>query len=285
MFKSLIVEDLLREVSSMLKDTSSTSFLDSRILLSHILQTSQSNLLALDKNASLSKEQAISLENLVSKRLQNYPIAYLINMQEFYGRPFYVAEGVLVPRADSEIIIDTVKELNQTHHFKTIRDVGTGSGCLAITLALELPNAKVFANDISTIALDVFEINNKKLANGKVELIKRQNLDDKTPSDIMVANLPYLTTDEVIDCMTNQNWHEPRLALDGGYGGLDIINIVIRQAKTLCKMILLEADPRQMDSLEEFLVKHNYSGIERRCDLRGDERIIFAINNNTSNNI
>lgn len=214
----------------------------------------------------------VPANQLVEERAQGKPLAYLLNQQEFYGRDFYITDHVLIPRPESEAIIDLVKTLDlpaQPH----IIDLGTGSGCLAITLALELPRSSVIGVDISRDALQTAEVNNSYLE-GRVTLLSSDLLSNIHPQehgtfDVVVANLPYVNPAwEWLDFKTLV--YEPQLALypEGGTSenGLSAYHRLFDELSEYTKTapvhnLILEADPCQHEELinlaESYRWKHH----------------------------
>ena len=198
----------------------------------------------------------------VQLRQKGTPLAYVLGETYFYGRKFWLGSPgaqVLIPRPETETIIDMAKKL----HPSKILDVGTGSGCIAITLKLELPDAEVAACDISDDALYTARENAKAL-DAKIDFIKSDLLNNITDDyDVVVANLPYV--DE------NWNWidkealsHEPSLALYAEDGGLALIKKLIEQSVSRTKYLILEADPCQHKQIVNFATAHNYTLLEIR---------------------
>ncbi|MCL2520050.1 MAG: peptide chain release factor N(5)-glutamine methyltransferase [Spirochaetaceae bacterium] len=276
----MFLKDILIEAGRQLKAISDSPQLDAGLLLAHTLKLNRTQLYSLPSDYRLCDEQLDSYQKLIKKRLTGYPVAYLINNREFYGRNFFIKKGVLIPRPDSEILIETVLALYRKQPFKTLRDVGTGSGCLAITLALELGEAVlVTASDISSIAAEVFAVNNQNLTGGKVAFKEVSLLEDDESYDVIIANLPYLTTEETNEKLAEQ-WQEPALALDGGGDGLILIAKLIKQAQGKTSAIILEADPRQMAAINKLLIAAGFNHTHTERDLAGDERIIIGKINN-----
>lgn len=190
--------------------------LDALVLLEHVLQTSRATLLA-HPEIDLPATTLAKLTALLNQRLDGVPIAYILNKKEFYGREYLVNEHVLIPRPETETIIDMVKDL----HFEAPRivDMGTGSGCIAISLALEIAHSKVTATDVSSEALIIAKQNAKAL--GARITFKHGDLFGPIAGkkfDIVCSNLPYvpdgLITSEEIE-------KEPKLALFSGADGLE----------------------------------------------------------------
>ena len=276
MLKQLNVFKNLKEATELLKAISDTPELDASLLLAHTLKLRREALYALPPHTNLNASQQLKFRVAMQKRLQNYPVAYIINYREFFGRNFYIEEGVLIPRPDSEVLIEAVIDLNQEKRFKTIRDVGTGSGCLAITLALELAGTRVTASDVAgPVAQRVFDVNNSALAAKRVKYRTVSLLDDGESYDLIVANLPYLTSEEVAEKQA-ENWREPTLALDGGTDGLELITKLIEQSAGRCGVIALEADPRQMVNIELCLKANGFKTTSFAHDLAGDKRVVIG---------
>ena len=176
-------------------------------------------------------------DDLIARRAAGEPIAYLVGTREFYGRPFRVQPGVLIPRPETEWTVEEAlaalgaasrREARSLH----VVDIGTGSGCLAITIALERPDVQVTATDISPAALDVARTNADLLGAGaRVQFVAADLLPDlDCPPDVIVTNPPYVREDERDQLDIEVRDHEPALALFAGRDGLD----VIRSARSAC---------------------------------------------------
>lgn len=242
--------------------------LDAEIILAHSIKKSRAYLHAHIDDTLNAREEEIANARL-ALRVGRVPIAYIIGHKEFYGRKFKVTTATLIPRPDSEAIIDLLKELkpvNQSlfHDDNTIRlvDVGTGSGCLGITAKLEMPELDVTLIDISTQAISVAKQNAKDL-DAEVN-IQKSNLLSEYPlsPDIVIANLPYV--DKSWDRSPETNY-EPELALFADNSGLNLINKLIAQASILIKssgILILEADVKQHDEIIIYASKNNFTHIK-----------------------
>ena len=233
----------------------STARLDSELLLAHILEVDRTWLHA-HGDESLTAQQFTELELLIKRRLNREPIAYITGKKEFYGREFIVTPDVLIPRPESEAMIDLLKSLHPAILAKTPRskeqifliDVGTGSGCLGITAKLELPELNVMLSEVSRTALTIARDNASRL-HAEV-LCEESNLMSTfdirhSKFDIILANLPYV--DESWE-RSPETDHEPALALFAEQRGLELIYKLLDQTpKVLASggYILLEADPEQ----------------------------------------
>ena len=200
--------------------------LESELLLRHTLKISQVQLyLDLDRELSLNQEQ--TFWQLIKRRLDGEPTAYITGHREFYGLDFYVDPGVFIPRPESELLVEKALDLTQNHPVSTIAEIGTGCGAIAISLALKLPQAKIYATDISAPALKVALVNCQRhgVVN-RICLLHGDMLDPlPEPVDLIVANLPYVSELEMPDLAN----FEPLLALDGGSDGLEKIHQLCQQ--------------------------------------------------------
>ncbi|MGL1893282.1 MAG: peptide chain release factor N(5)-glutamine methyltransferase [Spirochaetaceae bacterium] len=273
------IRELINRGAVLLKNNSESPRLDSNLLLASTLGMDRAKLLASYPDV-VSKDKETIFLDLINRRSDGFPVSYLLNEKEFYGQIFYIEEGVLTPRPDTEILVETTLNLIDKHNLKTALDMCTGTGCIAISLQNEQPELNVIATDISPIAEKVFGINNKKLVNNKVNFIHSnlfQNLDGRH-FDIIATNPPYLTkkeTDDRIDI----GWKEPALALDGGDDGLDLVRDIIKDSpKYLNKngWLLIEAASAQMLNMKDEMEKNSYTNIEVYKDLAGLERIIVG---------
>ena len=251
--------------------------LESELLLRHALKVSRVQLY-LDLSRELSPEQEETFGHLIRRRLNGEPSAYITGHREFYGLDFYVDPGVLIPRPESELLVEKALQLAQSHHIATIADIGTGCGAIAISLALNLPEVKIYATDISASALEVALINCQK--HGVVDricLLHGDMLDPiPEPVDLIIANLPYVKESEVSQKRLAN--FEPQLALNGGSDGLEKVRQLCQQAGSkLCPQgcLLLEIGQGQGKTVTTFL--HGLFpevAVEVAPDLSGIERVV-----------
>ena len=240
-----------------------SSRLDAELILSHTLRKSRT-WLHMYRDEELSERHREIANARVQLRLDRVPLAYIIGHKEFYGRRFFVSPAVLIPRPESEAIIDALKELIDTQKSYTCVDVGTGSGCLGITAKLEFPNLDVTLLDISRYALAVAQ-KNADMLNATVH-IDTSNLLAHYPiqPDIIIANLPYVDESWGRSPETN---HEPAEALFADDHGLSLIKRLIIQAagvQSAGSLLLLEADPEQHDEIRTHCLEHGYVLVETR---------------------
>lgn len=219
---------------------------------------------------------AISTANdLVMKRASGVPLAYLLGEKEFYGRTFVVTPDVLVPRPETEGLIDLIKELDLPKAAQFL-DVGTGSGCIAVTLALEYPQSEVLAVDVSSDALDVAEMNDRqheaRLVIRKSDLLLGvSDMEFETNKtlkvDVLVANLPYVNPSwDWLDLKALE--HEPIEALfslrENGLSLYRRLFVELGQKLVIAKYVVLEADPCQQDELVELARKFHWKLHKKR---------------------
>lgn len=246
-----------------------SSRLDAEIILAHTLRKSRTYLHAHDDEPLTPRHVEIADARL-ALRLDRTPIAYIIGHKEFYGRMFKVTPATLIPRPESETIIELLKELLPDSNAllpqakRRLVDVGTGSGCLGITAKLEFPELDVTLIDISRHALHVAEFNAAHL--GATVTMTHGNLlaNYPLPIDIVVANLPYVDPEWKRSPETN---YEPSLALFAENNGLSLIYKLIEQARgslTPAGYMLLEADPRQHDAIISAAKNHGFQKVEVR---------------------
>ena len=263
------IHDWLSEATEDLKKAEiPTAQLDAELILSHTLRAPRTYLHAHPDNEILAREREIA-DSRLALRVDRVPLAYIIGHKEFYGRQFIVTPSVLIPRPESEAIIDVLKEaLPDTtallDNTKRLVDVGTGSGCLGITAKLEFPELDVTLTDISRHALAVAEKNAKAL-HANVTTI-RSDLLHSYPLQpaIIIANLPYV--DETWERSPETNY-EPAAALFARGGGLSFIKRLIVQASQMLPtggLMLLEADPEQHQAIQAMARTHGFRHVLTR---------------------
>ena len=248
--------------------------LESELLLRHVLDISRTQLY-LDLNNKLSTKQEEAFWNLVKRRLAREPTAYITGHREFYGIDFYVNPYVLIPRPESELLVEKVISLARNHQVPTIAEIGTGCGAIAISLALNLPQSKIYATDISASALKVALMNCQKY--GVVNRIHLLQGDMLSPLpeqvELIVANLPYVNYSEI-----DTRGFEPILALNGGADGFEKIRQLCREVSNKLRptgYLLLEIGQGQCRAAITLLHSLFPSAkIEVELDLSGIERVV-----------
>lgn len=242
--------------------------LDSELILAHVLRRSREWLLAHDA-ATLTQPQQQQARQLLLQRTQRQPIAYLTGRRDFYGHSFLVNEQVLVPRPESEVILAILDELAQDNHLRTALDVGTGSGCLAISIKLAHPDLAVSACDISKSALLVARRNAARLlpSGQQVKFYQSDLLSDLpvgSQFDLIVANLPYLSPGQ--DGLSPELAYEPATALYADDDGLSLIKQLITTAParlTPGGYLLLEMNTDQIETVANYATGYRYQVVKQ----------------------
>ncbi|MCH8298893.1 MAG: peptide chain release factor N(5)-glutamine methyltransferase, partial [Chloroflexi bacterium] len=236
--------------------------LEAEVLVMNVMRMARQNIFA-EQEAEVSGQQQAALDSNLERRFDREPLAYILGQREFYGISVMVTPAVLIPRPETEGLVEhalfmALMGMESTE--LTIADVGTGSGAIAINLAIHLPAAKIFAVDVDDAVLDVASFNIR--AHGvadRVSLAIGDLLEAvPEPVDLIVANLPYIPTDR-IPTLQPEVQREPELALDGGPDGLDLVRRLLLQAEDKLKdhgIILLELDPEQVPVVQELALKH-----------------------------
>ncbi len=279
----MTISAALSRAAEKLKNASSSSWLDSEAILCYLLACKRSWLLA-HTETKLSFWQLWQYRELIKKRNKGIPLAYIVGNKEFYGRIFKVNHHTLIPRPDTELMVDIAIEIIHTNNsIKTIVDIGTGSGCLAITLALTEPKIKVIATDISPAAIKLAQKNSIQYKlNGHIKFFQGNLLTPiikKLPSalsnNLVIANLPYLRKNEIDDNLL----FEPVSALDGGSDGLKYYRELIKQIADLPsaarpKILLIELHPPTHEQVLKLLKTELInSSIEIKTDLANLPRV------------
>ncbi len=226
-----------------------TPCLDAEVLLGHVLGLTRAQIHAHPKRR-LDASELDSYRELIERRRQHEPVAYILGCKEFYGLDFYVDRRVLIPRPETELLVEKGLEIGRAASYPlTIADVGTGCGAIAISLAVHLPQAIIYALDASPEALEVSALNRRRHSvERRVHLLQGDLLSPlPDPVDLIVANLPYVSWAEWEQLPRTITAYEARSALDGGPDGLDAIRRLLAQARQLKPQttILLEIGATQ----------------------------------------
>ena len=253
--------------------------LKARLLLQYILKKPRQYLIVYDNKEIEKKEQWEYFVN-IEKLAKGVPLQHITHSQEFMKMDFYVDENVLIPRPDTEILVEEVIKIASKMSKPKILDLCTGSGAIAISIAKNVPEAEVHAIDISPKALEIAKKNAKNLG-AKVKFTKSNLFEklNKTKFDIIVSNPPYIKRDD-IKYLSQEVKNEPGLALDGGIDGLDFYRKIAKQAIDYLKFesyLCLEIGYDQKDDVIEIInQQENYSRTYSKKDLGGNDRIIVT---------
>jgi len=251
--------------------------LEGEIILRNVLGVSRAHLYS-HLEDTLNHVQEKALKQALERRLRGEPSSYITGHHEFYGLDFIINHNVLIPRPETELLVEKIIEAVKKYKINTIADIGTGSGAIAVSLAVNLPGAKVYATDISSKALEVAEQNCKKHnVDDRIVLLHGNLLEPLIKNvDIVTANLPYVRKSDLQ--AQKELSYEPREALDGGRDGLDVIRNFCKQAgekRNLFKSLFLEIGMGQSKQVIAVLSEIYPEGsIEVYRDMAGIERIV-----------
>ena len=250
---------------------------DARVLLCHVLER-DSAYLAAHPEASIAAGEAARLEDLVERRAAGEPVAYLTGRREFYGRSFHVNPAVLIPRPETELLVELTLERLSPDAAGRVLDLGTGSGCVAITIASERSRSLITASDQSAAALMVARRNARDLGVENVAFLQSDWFSRVPPDerfDAVVANPPYIAAGDPHVTEGDLRF-EPRIALTSGPDGLDAIRTILRGAGhhlATGGWLLLEHGHRQAEAVRQLLRKAGYEAVFSARDLAGIERV------------
>jgi release factor glutamine methyltransferase len=260
------------------------SYIEARMLLGHATNLSSVQIYT-EPAQTLSSEEENKLQKLVGRRLQHEPAAYILQHREFYGIDFYVDSRVLIPRPETELLVDAALEFARSRGSSLTRpllvaDVGTGCGAIAVSLALNLLGSRIYATDLSFAAIEVARLNCEYHKVAEQVTLLQGDLLQPIPEkvDIIVANLPYIENSELHDLSPEIAKFEPRMAIDGGRSGLDCIRSLLGQLKEKINFggcLLLEIGQNQEEGIGR-LVRSCLKGTNFRFfrDLNGINRVV-----------
>ena len=254
--------ELINIGSKKLKTNSIKSFiLDSEILLSKVLNKKREEVLV-DLNQKIENNKILEFLKYIDRRALKEPIAYIIQQKEFWSRNFEVNNKTLIPRPETELMLEKLINIYKKKSIN-ILDIGTGSGCIILSLLSELKRSKGTGIDISLGALQIAKKNAKKLnilSNVKFQK-KSINSFFSQKFDLVVSNPPYIRSSDLKNLEDDIKLHEPKIALDGGNDGLDLIKKVIYKAKEILKAngrLALEIGNEQVLQVSKILEKNNF---------------------------
>ncbi len=280
----MILREALQSITQTLRRAGiADASVEAELLLGHVLGMSKTQLYT-EPERGLTSVETEQLCHLVRRRLDHEPAAYILGHCEFYGIDFFIDCHIFIPRPETELLVEKAVELAQRipqlGKQITIADIGTGCGAIAISLALALPQAKIYATDVSVSALQVAGMNCRRhMVNGRVKLLHGNLLEPlPQPVDMIVANLPYIKDCEFKDLSLEVRDYEPTMALAGGEDGLDKIQQMLGQMPgklNLGACFLLEIGQGQGEMVTS-LIKSYFpqASIDLISDLGGIERVV-----------
>ena len=276
----MLVSEIINIGSNKLKDKNINShLLDSELLLSKVLQLSREKILT-NYNNFVKKDDINKFNILLKRRLKYEPMAYIFQKKEFFSKDFLVNNSTLIPRPETELLIEKIIE-NYKKKDIYILDIGTGSGFIILTLLNEMKKSKGIGIDISKKALDVAKMNARILKiNKRLKFYKRSfNQIFGHKFDLIVSNPPYICTYDIKNLSNDIKNYEPRIALNGGNDGLDVIKKIIYKSTNILKrkgILALEIGYGQYRKISQILKLHGFKDKFLVKDYQNNIRCILA---------
>ena len=277
----LIKEAIRKGMISLKTNNIQEPNLKSRLLMQYILNKSRQYMLIHDNEELTNKQEKAYLEN-IEKMIKGVPLQHITHSQEFMKMNFYVNENVLIPRSDTEILVEEVINIAKKTNAKKILDLCTGSGAIAISLAKYIENSQITAVDISEEALRIAKLNavNNNVED-KITFVKSDLFENivKEKYDIIVSNPPYIKKD-FMKKLDKEVQQEPYIALDGGYDGLDFYRKIISEGYQYLKFkgyLCMEIGYDQKQEVFDIIKsQEKYSNTYSKIDLGGNDRIVVT---------
>ncbi|MGQ9456639.1 MAG: peptide chain release factor N(5)-glutamine methyltransferase [Armatimonadota bacterium] len=279
--RSSTISDLCRLGEERLRAASVESpILEAQLILAHVLNSTRLGITA-NIHSTIPEQQVRAFEELLARRIAREPLAYILGKKEFYGLEFMVRPGVMVPRCETEVLVDEcTKRLKKPDPI--IADIGTGTGAIAIALAIAIPDSTIYATDISPLAIEIAKCNTEKYSLESRIRIFRGNLLEHLNGlvfDAVVSNPPYIPTEGIDALQPEIKLYEPRLALDGGPDGLNYYRKLIPASLRVLKnggFLAVEVGIKQASNVVKMFRSAGYSAVEITKDLSGIERVVVG---------
>ena len=277
----MLSEAITKGANILKKNNIPSFFLDSEILIGKILDKKR-EFIILNQNLEIQKNDYSKFISLIQKRGSHIPLAYLTKSKDFWKSEFYVDNRVLIPRPDTEIIIEEILSIFKVKKTNNFLEIGVGSGCIVLSILNEIKNLKATGIDISQKALEVCKINSKKLGlNSRLKLYK-SDIDkfDIGKYDLVVSNPPYICRSDLNNLMKDVIGYEPKNALNGGNDGVFEIRKVIKKSSKLLKKngkLVLEIGHNQKDRVINMLKNNGFFIQKVIKDLGQNNRCITSI--------
>ena len=258
------------------------SRLDSEILVSHLINIPRESIYSKLKE-NLPSNKTEELQKLVSRRVKKEPIAYILNNKEFWSTNFYVDRSVLIPRPETEVLIDLIlSQISNKNNYLNILDIGTGSGCILISLLKELVKAKGIGVDKSSKAIAIAKKNSISQQVDNRASFKNVNLEEikfDKKFDLIVSNPPYLPDVSLKNLNLDIKLYEPKIALQGGVQGVDFLCKIINLASKILKingLLALEIGDNQFHILAKYLKKNRFKILDKYILINKQVRCLLA---------
>ena len=272
--------DVLKNAEEKLASVTDSWHVEARMILCHVLKCEPIDLVFL-KSKELTTDEVSQIQKLIDQRLTRYPLQYSLGLQNFYGLDFNVDESVLIPRPETECLVDFLYAYAKGKSGRLL-DIGVGSGAIIVSLATKLPHFKCVGVDISEAALKVSELNSEKHGTSDRITWVRSDLFDAIEDetfDIIVSNPPYIPMGDASGLEPEVVVHEPHIALFGGIDGLDFYKRIIPDALKHLNdggLLAFEAGHDQCEAIESLFNASGYVEVDHFCDLNGIPRFIYG---------
>ncbi len=280
------IEKLFKDGTEIIKQREyNNPFLDVQLILSHLLKKDKIYL-HLHRKDEVDEDTVKKFYEMTEKRNNGYPLQYMTNSQEFMGLDFYIEDGILVPRPDTEILAEKIINIVSSNNYKSVKilDIGTGSGAIAVSLGYYLKNSFVTAIDISDKAIEITDTNIKKHNLQNVKVLKKDIFSDDFANvkfDIVVSNPPYIKKETISTLPLEVSVYEPKAALDGGDDGLDYYRQIVKVFEKIHEdkgILAVEIGYDQKDSVSDIFENANiFNKIECDKDLGGNDRVVTGM--------
>jgi release factor glutamine methyltransferase len=274
------ISGLLNSGANTLKENKiKTHQLDSELVLSNLLKKNRENLL-INQNEEVSKNIIDNFERLIFRRANREPLAYILKKKEFWSKDFFVDRNTLIPRPETELLCESIIKIFKNKNLH-ILDMGTGTGCIILSILSEIKGAKGIGVDISRKAIVVAKKNSSKFGLNKRVRFVNKSLEDiySYKFDVIISNPPYIKTSDIKNLSDDIKRFEPRIALDGGKEGLDVIKKVIYKSRTILKrqgMLALEIGYGQYYKVSQILKEKNFKEELLIRDYKNNVRCILV---------
>ena len=273
------LKDIRKNIAKLLSENGiEASAFETDVIIETALNIDKTQLIMM-LETELSIEETEKISTIASKRVDGYPLQYIVGKWEFYGREFVVGEGVLIPRADTETLIDTAKKLVEKK--STVIDLCSGSGCIGVTLEKEL-DADVFALEKSEQAFEFLKkniaLNDSKVTPVLCDVLDETSLKDIPQAELVVSNPPYIKTDEM-KTLSKEVCFEPEMALDGDKDGLKFYREITHLWKDKIKnggYLVYEIGYTQAKDVCQILIENGFEDVNVVCDICENPRVVYG---------